>query len=144
MNDDGVEIDVRDLRVRIRHCRHTDQDVFQRSDIHGCRPPVSIQKRIGGERADHRCRVGTPQRRQPDLSVLHQLDRATRRAQGHHRTEVAILYDAHQHLDSRGRHSLDHEGLHLLAQGTELLRDVFGRGLHVVRSFEVQANGARV
>src|SRR5439155_172645 len=77
------------------------------------------------------------------IESRHKVD-AKALSDGKDRPEVAVLDDAHEHLDSGRRHALDHERLDLLADRRHALRDVLRRRLDLVRTLQVEAHRARV
>ena len=126
--DHRIAVELGDLRMGIDHRPHAQEERLDRPEVAARGAPVAVEQRKGLQRAQHLPGVEVGQRRDPHGDIVEQLGRPTAGPAGQHRTEAVIVDDAHDQLDSRGRHRLDDEPFEVEPGERDRLLDLSRRG----------------
>ena len=113
--DDGVGVELGDLRVRLHERAETQQHVFDGCDVARRRAAVAVEQREGAQRAQHLPRVEVGERRDAHRHVAEHLGARSARAAGDHRAEALVVDHAHQQLHAGAAHRLHQQSVEPVA-----------------------------
>ena len=105
--DDGIEVQLADLREIIGEPGDPQQRIGERGGVHRRRAPAAGQQRRGVHRVDHLLGVG--QRGKPGHLITVHLGGHTAGPEHHQRPEYWLLRHADVYLDAAGQHRLDEQ-----------------------------------
>ena len=106
--EDGVEVELLDLREVVEQRRDLDEDRGERAAVDGFAAAHAVEHLLGLDRADHVERLRLVDRRQTESQVLQHFDEDTAETEGDELAERGIRDRADQRLGrARGQHLLD-------------------------------------
>ena len=115
-DDDGIEIELRDLGQLVGHQADPQQQVLDPVDGSRRRAAVAEEQRRAAERPNEIVRVDIGERKDAHRPVAEQLGRRSAESEHHDRTERRVVHDADDRLDAGGHHRLHDPAAHLVAE----------------------------